>query len=96
MANAFAESPSVRIKVQLSASFVPARFASSSFGIPNNRCFFFPPVPSYLFNCASYRASTFAITLSTIAELQTFLKNASLSLQVDPNAFGLVVNVSLV
>lgn len=54
IASALAESPSVKISVQLSLLAVPASFASSSFGIPVIRCFL-PPL-SVLANFAFYLA----------------------------------------
>jgi hypothetical protein len=43
-ARAFAESPSVRIKVHLSEFFPPASFASSSLGMPTILVFLVPSV----------------------------------------------------
>jgi len=51
IAKALAESPSVTISVQSLEFFVPALFASSSFGIPFKRLCLLEAV--FLFNCAS-------------------------------------------
>ena len=96
IARAFAESPSVRIRVHSQPRDVPAKFASSSFGIPRSRCFFFPPVPSARFSWAFCLASTFKITLSTIGLETSFFKKLSLNSHLEPKFLLWVVRVSLV
>jgi len=62
-ARAFAESPSVRIKVHLSESFPPASFASSSFVSPEILDFLLPSVfLSSLLNLKSAQERTLLTT----------------------------------
>ena len=91
-----AESPSVKIKVHRDDYSEPARFASSSLGIPKRRCFFLPDWPSFFFNSIFYFASANSIIASKMPLLETLFKNLSDSSHVDPNYPDLVVKVSLV
>ncbi len=74
-ASDFAESPSVKIIVHSFDLFVPAKLASSSFGIPKSLLFFL--APTYLFNLASSFAAATYITNSTSPESSTSFKNLS-------------------
>lgn len=94
-ANDLAESPSVKIIVHYSAFLVPAKFASSSLGIPNNFDFFFPG-PKVLANFASSLALATLTILSITPDVRISFKNLSLNTQVLPKFVGLVVKVSLV
>jgi hypothetical protein len=96
MASAFAESPSVKIKVHYDDLSVPAALASSNFGTSNNCLFFFPPVPSARLSYAFCRASTDSTTYSTIGLARIFFINSWLKVQVEPNVLGLEVSVSFV
>lgn len=96
MARAFAESPSVKIKVHYDDLSVPAAFASSNFGTSNSCLFFLPPVPSARLSYAFCRASIDSTTCSTIGLARIFFINSGLNVQVEPNVFGLEVSVSFV
>ncbi|KAH3663841.1 hypothetical protein OGAPHI_005244 [Ogataea philodendri] len=93
-ANDKAESPSVRIRVHLCPSLVPALFASSSLGYPVSLLFL---LPSFFFNALSAFAAAMSITLSRIPEASTFFTNESGSSSFfPPNWDALVVSCSLV
>ena len=96
IAKLFAESPSVKINVHRDDYSEPARFASSSLGIPKRRYFFLPDWPSFFFNSIFYFASAKSIIASKIPLLATLFKNLSDSSHVEPNYPDLVVRVSLV
>ena len=96
IARALAESPSVRISVHSQPFEVPARLASSSFGMPSRRCFFLPPVPRALFSYAFCLASTLSITDSTIGLETSFLRKFSLSSHFESKFLLWVVRVSFV
>mmetsp|Transcript_26166 Transcript_26166/g.57257 ORF Transcript_26166/g.57257 Transcript_26166/m.57257 type:complete len:226 (+) Transcript_26166:2710-3387(+) len=94
-ANDFAESPSVRIKVQSCECRPPASLASSSLGMPLTR-------PWFLLarSCLDMSTFCFAFTQSKIVSTMplfiTCLMTLSGNSQVDPNLLCLVVSVSLV
>ena len=96
IARALAESPSVNISVHSQPLEVPARFASSSFGMPSKRIFFLPPVPRALLSYAFCLASTLSITDSTIGLETSFLRKFSLSSHFEPKFLLCVVRVSFV
>ena len=67
-ASAFAESPSVRMRVQCSLLRPPASFASSSLGMPVKRCLF---EPSVLFSSLLALKVAHDSTFSTIPDFAT-------------------------
>ena len=81
--------------VQLSAFLVPALFASSSFGIPNNFDFFLPG-PSYLAILASSLALATDRILSTTPDSKTPFKNFSDNSTLLPKSSFFVVRPSFV
>jgi len=90
-----AESPSVRMMVHCSAFRVPARLASSSFGMPRSLDFFLPG-PRVLASLASSLAFATVTMDSTMPLARTSLRNFSLRVHADPKPEGLVVRVSFV
>mmetsp|Transcript_14026 Transcript_14026/g.33367 ORF Transcript_14026/g.33367 Transcript_14026/m.33367 type:complete len:220 (-) Transcript_14026:1130-1789(-) len=96
-ASALAESPSVRISVQLWPSLVPARLASSSFGTPKSR--FWRP-RSLRFRCCASSLLPMAFAQSWRASSSplstTSCRSSSGRWQLEPNLSRLLVRVSLV
>ena len=93
MANALAESPSVRISVQSLLLADPAKLASSNLVIPTSLDFFEPPFllsSAFCLNLAQDKI------LSIIPLFSTFLRNLSSNTAVEPNAEAFVVRFSLV
>ena len=90
-----AESPSVKIIVHYSAFLVPAKFASSNFGIPSNLDFFLPG-PRVFASFASSLALATETILSMMPDERTSFRNFSLKTQAEPKLTGFVVSVSFV
>lgn len=95
IASDFAESPSVKMRVQCSAFFVPASLASSSFSIPRSLyCFFAVSCfESCLFNL-DWACSSTSYTISVFLTRSSM--NLSSTLKELPKFEGFVVRVSLV
>mmetsp|Transcript_99948 Transcript_99948/g.279986 ORF Transcript_99948/g.279986 Transcript_99948/m.279986 type:complete len:250 (+) Transcript_99948:2135-2884(+) len=95
-ASALAESPSVRIKVHAAEPLPPASLASSSFGTPRTRCWFFVPP----FNWRPRSTFCFALAqsriISTMPLFRTLRMVFSEISHEDPNLDCFVVKVSLV
>ena len=73
-AKAFAESPSVKIRVQSLPLAPPAEFASSNFVMPVSRIFFDPP---FRLSCSSCLNLVQAKTRSTTPDFSMAFKNLS-------------------
>mmetsp|Transcript_129512 Transcript_129512/g.415175 ORF Transcript_129512/g.415175 Transcript_129512/m.415175 type:complete len:247 (-) Transcript_129512:797-1537(-) len=95
-ASDLAESPSVKISVHSLDCLPPARFASSSFGIPRTRVTLAFPALSCLLMSTFSLAFTQSRIISTTPLFRTCLIVFSDNSQVDPNLDCLVVSVSLV
>lgn len=98
IANALAESPSVRIRVHYSEFRFPASLASSNFSIPCNLEFFDPFI--CLFSLASYLALAYDTIASIMSVFIRALENFSVTLNFSygdpPKSDTLVVIFSLV
>ena len=94
MASALALSPSVIIRVHLSALRFPASFASSNFVMPSSLQFFWPFIT--FASLASSLAFDWAKIISTIPEFLISLRNLSVKTHLEPKAETFVVRNSLV
>ena len=88
MAKDFAESPSVKIRVQSFDFADPAKLASSNLGIPVSFLFFFPLVFSIACFCLNLAKDKI---FSTTPDFSTCLMNLSDNLHVEPKEFFLEV-----
>ena len=92
-ARAFAESPSVRMRVHLSEFRVPALLASSSFGMPVIRERL---APSFFFRSFDCLKLAQLRMLSTTPHLPTFFMKSGEAVHLEPKLEALSVSVSLV
>lgn len=94
MANALAESPSVKINVQFIDFLVPASFASSNLSIPRILYFL---TPFNLFAKEAFSLALACITIdSTIPDFNIYYINLSEISGLEPKFETLDVKVSLV
>mmetsp|Transcript_25410 Transcript_25410/g.75653 ORF Transcript_25410/g.75653 Transcript_25410/m.75653 type:complete len:231 (+) Transcript_25410:2492-3184(+) len=91
-----AESPSVRMRVHSCEFLPPASLASSSFGTPSTRCWFFVPPFSWRPRSTFCLALAQSRIMSTTPLFITPFRSRSESSQVEPNLLCFVVRVSFV
>ena len=94
-ASDLAESPSVKMIVHSCELRVPAKFASSNFGIPSNFDFFWPGPKALAIFASSLACATFR-TRSTTPLFSISFKNFSLSSYLLPKPETLVFKFSFV